>query len=125
MNLTRALDDAFPEVDQPVRINLTGCFHACAQPQIADIGLTGGKRRLPDGRIAEVFAVQLGGHLGAGARFAVPLDGTVPENQLLPFCSALITAWQAHRTGDETFSAWLQGQPQEDLQRLTRAFLIV
>lgn len=42
--LTAALDAAFPEVGQPLRVNLTGCFHACAQPQVADIGLTGAAR---------------------------------------------------------------------------------
>lgn len=124
IELTRALDAAFPEVGQPVRINLTGCFHACAQPQIADIGLTGGRKRLADGTVHEVFAVQLGGHLGPDARFAIPLEGVVPEDQLLPFCSVLIGTWQKHRTGDETFSTWLQGQTQEDLQHLTQPFLI-
>jgi len=124
IKLTRALDERFPQVNQPIRINLTGCFHACAQPQIADIGLTGARHRLTDGQIADVFSVQLGGHLGKDSHFAKAMEGLVPDDQLLPFCSALIEAWLANRTENESFSSWLQDQPQEALQRLMQAFVL-
>ncbi len=52
-----------------LRINLNGCPNACAQYQVADIGLQGGIARLPDGSRVQGFIVHIGGRLGEDAGF--------------------------------------------------------
>lgn len=102
--LTAALDEAFPEVGQPVRINLTGCFHACAQPQVADIGLTGGRARVGE-EVVPVYTVMVGGHLGEGAAFAEPLEGRVADADLLDLLKALVAQYLDLRQEGEAFHA--------------------
>ena len=87
--LTAALDAAFPEVGQPLRVNLTGCFHACAQPQVADIGLTGGRARVGEETVP-VYTVMVGGHLGKDAAFAAPLEGRVADANLEALLKAFV-----------------------------------
>lgn len=100
--LTEELDCTFPEVDVPFQINLTGCIHSCAQPQIADIGLTGGRAKLGD-TIVDTFGVQLGGTLGPQAKYAIVLDGKVAESQLAAFIKQLVRYYLEHRKEQERF----------------------
>ena len=51
---------SFPE---PIRIHWTGCPNSCGQPQVADIGLIGGKGR-KDGKTIEVVDIYIGGKVG-------------------------------------------------------------
>ncbi|MCI7330883.1 MAG: ferredoxin--nitrite reductase [Selenomonadaceae bacterium] len=124
IRLTQALDATFPQVNQPVRINLTGCLHSCAQPQIADIGLTGRIIKLPNGETSAAFTVQLGGQLGPDAHFATPLTGVIPEKELLPFCRALIERWLVDRQDTEGISTWLQAQDRAKLQALLQPYIL-
>ena len=48
--LIEHLERRVGDVPGSLRINLNGCPNACAQYQVADIGLQGGIARLPDGR---------------------------------------------------------------------------
>ena len=50
-----------------LRMNLNGCPNACAQYQIADIGLQGGIARMEDGSRVQGFILHIGGHLGEDA----------------------------------------------------------
>lgn len=102
--LTAALDAAFPEVGQPLRVNLTGCFHACAQPQVADIGLTGGRARVGEETVP-VYTVMVGGHLGKDAAFAAPLAGRVADAKLDACVKALVQQYLDLREADEPFYA--------------------
>lgn len=102
--LTAALDAAFPEVGQPLRVNLTGCFHACAQPQVADIGLTGGRARVGEETVP-VYTVMVGGHLGKDAAFAAPLEGRVADANLGALLKALVQQYLDLREADEPFYA--------------------
>ena len=52
-----------------LRINVNGCPNACAQYQVADIGLQGGIARLEDGSRVQGFILHVGGQLGAEAGF--------------------------------------------------------
>ena len=57
------------DVAGSLRINLNGCPNACAQYQVADIGLQGGIAKLEDGTRAQGFILHIGGHLGPDAGF--------------------------------------------------------
>lgn len=101
--LTTALEAAFPEVGLPLRVNLTGCFHACAHPQLADIGLTGGRVRVGEA-IVPVYTVMVGGHLGEGAAFGTPLAGRVADTALEDCLKALVQQYlNLRRTGEPFF----------------------
>ena len=60
-----------------LRINLNGCPNACAQYQIADIGLQGGIARLAEGGRVQGFILHIGGRLGedSGVRPARLVQG--------------------------------------------------
>ena len=100
--LTTAMEKTFPEIGLPLRINLTGCSHACAQPQAADIGLTGGRAKVGE-NIADVYNLQLGGHLGPNAVFAQKLEGKIPDDQLDACIRALIAKYLELRQAGESF----------------------
>ena len=51
---------------KPIRIHWTGCPNSCGQPQVADIGLIGGKGR-KDGKTIEVVDIYTGGRVGKNA----------------------------------------------------------
>jgi ferredoxin-nitrite reductase len=75
LRLARALDERY-EVDAPVRINMSGCPHACGQHRAAEIGLQGDRVRV-DGAVRHAAHLFAGGRLGADARLAEPLASGV------------------------------------------------
>ena len=100
--LVEELDRSFPDAGVPLQINLTGCVHACAHPQIADIGLTGSRAKV-NGTSVDAFSIQLGGALGPRAGYGVVLDGKVPEAQLTGFIKGLVSYYLEHRKEQERF----------------------
>lgn len=79
LKLARALDDRY-EIDEPVRIQMSGCPHACGQHRMADIGLQGDRVRI-GGEIRDAAHVFVGGRIGLDARLAEPLtDGVMVED---------------------------------------------
>ncbi|WP_298462044.1 nitrite/sulfite reductase [uncultured Mitsuokella sp.] len=121
--LTQALDAAFPAADVPVRINLTGCFHSCAQPQIADIGLTGGRAKV-DGEVTPVYTVQVGGSLGPDAAYAQPLAGRVADAKLFAALRALVAHYFAVREVGEAFHETVRRTPLADWQAVLAPYLV-
>ncbi|MEX1021655.1 MAG: ferredoxin--nitrite reductase, partial [Dehalococcoidia bacterium] len=80
LRLARALDERY-EVDEPVRIQMSGCPHACGQHRMGDIGLQGDRVRL-DGVVRDAAHVFAGGQIGLGARLAQPVASGVPVEDL-------------------------------------------
>ncbi len=78
--LARALDAQF-EIDEPVRIQMSGCPHACGQHRMADVGLQGDRVRI-DGEVRDAAHVFVGGEIGLQARLAKPLQSGVPVEDL-------------------------------------------
>jgi ferredoxin-nitrite reductase len=107
---TNHLDDPPPVV----RVHLSGCSAACAQPQIADIGLRGETYRDATGEY-EGLDVGLGGDLGRETFvdwFATgePIE-SVPE-----LIEGLLLAYDAEGSGD--FAAWVNETSNTRLQEL-------
>lgn len=79
LRLARALDERY-EVDTPVRINVSGCPHACGLHRLGEVGLQGDRVRV-DGEVRAAAHVFVGGEAGAHARLAEPLaDGVLVED---------------------------------------------
>lgn len=99
------LQAEFPDLPQPVRVAMSGCSHACARPQLADIGLTGAFIRSGQGRgIASAVTVRVGGTLQGGGRFGDLLEGRVPVRALRDLLRDLLQLWLTQRRPQESFA---------------------
>lgn len=90
LRLARALDARY-ELDLPVRINMSGCPHACAQHRAAEIGLQVDRVRIGD-EIVDAAHVFVGGRLGEDARLAEPLASGVLMDDLPALVAQQIAA---------------------------------
>lgn len=66
LKLAAALDDRY-EIEEPVRVQMSGCPHACGQHRAGEIGLLGDRKRV-DGEILDAADVFAGGRLGDNAK---------------------------------------------------------
>jgi ferredoxin-nitrite reductase len=74
--LAKALDERY-EVDEPVRMHVSGCPHAWGLHRLGEIGLQGDRVRI-DGEVLDAAHVFVGGEVGPHARLAKPLaDGVL------------------------------------------------
>lgn len=122
-DLVTRLEKEFPDLDLPLRVNLTGCFHSCAHPQIADIGLTGGRARV-DGEQRDVFSVMLGGSLGPDAAYSEPLKGKVADTKLYDFVAALVTHYFDVRQPGEYFYQTVRRTGKDGWQKILDSYAI-
>lgn len=90
-----------------IRINLNGCPNACAQYQIADIGLQGGIARLEDGSRVQGFILHVGGHLGEDAGFGRRVSSkALPADDIKYLVERIVRAYKGERPADGTFAQW-------------------
>ncbi|RMG84248.1 MAG: ferredoxin--nitrite reductase [Chloroflexi bacterium] len=59
--IAQALEKRFPDTDKVVRINVSGCVHACGRHRAGELGLQAQRVRLPNGEIVDGFDVFVGG----------------------------------------------------------------
>jgi sulfite reductase beta subunit-like hemoprotein len=105
--LIEHLERRVGDVAGSLRINLNGCPNACAQYQVADIGLQGGIARLPDGRRVQGFILHIGGRLGEDAGFGRRVASkAMPADDARYAVERIVRAYAAERPADGTFAAW-------------------
>jgi ferredoxin-nitrite reductase len=98
-------------------IHLSGCTASCAQPQIADVSLRGMKTR-KDGDPVEALDVGLGGGLGENPHFADWVEMRVPADEVPGYIANLLDAFEARRSGDQTFREFVAERDEEELRDL-------
>ena len=109
--LIEHLERRVGDIAGSLRINLNGCPNACAQYQVADIGLQGGIARLPDGRRVQGFILHIGGRLGAEAGFARRVASkAMPADDARYAVERIVRAYAGERPADGTFAAWAAEQ---------------
>ena len=109
--LIEHLERRVGDVPGSLRINLNGCPNACAQYQVADIGLQGGIARLPDGRRVQGFILHIGGRLGEDAGFARRVASkAMPADDARYAVERIVRAYAGERPADGTFAEWAAGQ---------------
>lgn len=91
LELARALDQLV-QLDQPVRIHLSGCPNACGQHHLGDISLLGSKVRQGDA-IVEAVDVAVGNKLGQATQFPKQVAQGVPLEELPQVVAALLQRW--------------------------------
>lgn len=114
------------DIDFPLFISFTGCPNACAQYQIADIGLTGIPVVLRDqldenGKPTKIdgFKVLLGAGLGLDPKFNELIAKKIPGDLIHLSIKNLIETFKAERVDeDETFQSWVTRSEPEYLQKL-------
>jgi ferredoxin-nitrite reductase len=69
------------DVPKSVRIHWTGCPNSCGQPQVADIGLMGGKGR-KNGKTVDAVDIFMGGTVGKDAKLGEKVMKGIPLEDL-------------------------------------------
>jgi precorrin-3B synthase len=90
------------ELDDAVRISVTGCPNSCGQHAICDVGLEGSLVTL-NGVKRETFQVFLGGGVGAHETLGRRIGVRIPSEDLGESLARLFTRFKEDRAGDETF----------------------
>ncbi|WP_235735076.1 nitrite/sulfite reductase [Nocardioides alcanivorans] len=123
--LVGELESRFPDLDQPITVNVNGCPNACARTQVADIGLKGQLVLDENGDQVEGFQVHLGGALGLGAGFGRKLRAhKVTSSGLDDYITNVVNAYLIQREEDETFAAWVTRADDDALRGETAPELV-
>ena len=72
---------------------ISGCPNGCAHSHVADFGLIGGVRR-EDGKIADAYALLVGGGMGRGAKLAEPVARGLSADQVIAEIGARAPAFR-------------------------------
>jgi sulfite reductase (ferredoxin) len=113
------LQEQFPDWDEPISINMSGCPNSCTRYQIADIGLLGSLVRQdgsPTGEKEEVYQVYLGGRLGAELRLGHHLNRRIPSDQLKYYLADLLRRYREERQPGDRFSDYIRRFSKEELE---------
>lgn len=92
-------------LEEPIRLHITGCPNACAQYQIAHIGLMGCKAKR-DGQVVDAYDILLGGQVGAEASFNHVIVRKVPATECAKRLEQLLVGFKRERKPQEPFNAW-------------------
>lgn len=109
--------EAHVRLDEPLRLNITGCPNACAQYQIGHIGLMGSKTKV-DGQIVDAYDFLIGGKLGEGARFNHAVLRKVPAMECARRLEWLLNGYKQKRKAGESFNDWCDRVGDDVLVRL-------
>jgi sulfite reductase beta subunit-like hemoprotein len=90
------------DLDDPVRISVTGCPNSCGQHHICDVGLEGALVTI-DGVKRETFQVFLGGGVGAHETFGRRIGVRVLSDDLAESLARLFSRYKESRIDVETF----------------------
>jgi sulfite reductase beta subunit-like hemoprotein len=116
-NRARELDDYLSsavDMDDAVRISVTGCPNSCGQHHICDVGLEGSLVNI-DGVKRESFQVFLGGGVGVHESFGRRIGVRIPSEELGESMARLFSRYQNERLGGETFQEFCLRHSDEQL----------
>jgi sulfite reductase beta subunit-like hemoprotein len=122
-NRAKELDDYLSktvEMDDPVRISVTGCPNSCGQHQICDVGLEGSLVTI-DGVRREAFQVFLGGGVGAHETLGRRVGVRIPSEELAESMARLFSRYKNDRLGSETFQEFCLRHSDENLAQYLAA----
>ncbi len=107
--LRTRLVEKSPQLDEAVenlRIKISGCFNACGQHHVADLGFYGISRRAGGYNVPH-FQVVLGGQWTENAGSFGLAMGAVPSRRIPDVVSRITDSYIQGRNGDETFQAYV------------------
>lgn len=113
------LQQALPEWNEPISINMSGCPNSCTRYQIADIGLLGSLVRSdgsPTAEKEEVYQVYLGGRLGKGMRLGHHLNRRVPSPEVKYYVERILRRYLQERQPEDRFTDYVHRYSLEELE---------
>jgi len=70
LKIARKLEERLPDTDKVIRLNVSGCVHACGRHRASEIGMEATRLRV-DGEVIDGFNIYEGGNLGEDAQLGV------------------------------------------------------
>ncbi|HET8605453.1 MAG TPA: nitrite/sulfite reductase [Gaiellaceae bacterium] len=116
--LLASLEERFGAQVAPLRLNLDGCPHACAQHWVGDLGFQGTTARDDAGARRQAYDVFVRGGLGPDAAIGRPLFRRVPSEELDGAVAGLVAGWLAGRGEGESFTAFTRRLSDDELGAL-------
>ncbi|HXG92419.1 MAG TPA: nitrite/sulfite reductase [Blastocatellia bacterium] len=102
------------EMDDAVRISVTGCPNSCGQHHICDVGLEGSVVTI-NGVKKESFQVFLGGGVGEHETFGRRIGVRIPSDELAERLALLFARYKESRLEGETFQEFCLRHSNEEL----------
>jgi sulfite reductase (ferredoxin) len=97
---------------EPISVRMTGCPNGCARPFQSDIGIVG--------RSGDKYTLYLGGHL-LGDRLNVLVKDLVPEAEIVPVLTRLLTRFKSERAGNEAFGDYCLRQGRDRILKMLQS----
>jgi ferredoxin-nitrite reductase len=113
--LIDSLEERFGEAIAPLRLNLDGCPHACAQHWVGDLGFQGTTARDDEGARRQAYDIFVRGALGPEAAIGRPLFRRVPTEGLDEAVAGLVAGWLERRADDESFTTFTRRLTDDEL----------
>ena len=115
------ISTTLPDFAGELRVSVTGCTNACAQYQVAEIGLVGVKGQV-NGVEQDFFQIHLGGHLGGhpgkGAALGRKLNQRVHAADAKDYLERLLRVYRAERQSGERFYEFVARHDAPQLEQL-------
>ncbi|MBI3324770.1 MAG: nitrite reductase, partial [Candidatus Omnitrophica bacterium] len=105
------------QLQEPIRLHITGCPNACAQYQIGHIGMMGSKTKI-DGQVVDAYDLFVGGQLGDGASFNHPVLRKIPAAECQERLERLLVTFQRDKEARESFNKWCKRVGDQKLVKL-------
>jgi ferredoxin-nitrite reductase len=115
--LLDVVEERFGERAAPLRLNLDGCPHACAQHWVADLGFQGTTARDEAGEKRQAYDIFVRGGLGPDAAIGRSLFRRVPTEQIDDAAVGLIQGW-LEDGGEQRFAEWAVSKTDDELGAL-------
>jgi sulfite reductase beta subunit-like hemoprotein len=116
--LIDGLEARFGDAIAPLRLNLDGCPHACAQHWVGDLGFQGTTARDDAGARRQAYDIFVRGGLGPDAAIGRPLFRRVPTDGLEEAVAGLVAGWLDGRQPDESFTSFTRRLTDDELGAL-------
>jgi sulfite reductase beta subunit-like hemoprotein len=118
--VSRELEERFPDATKNIRIHFSGCPNNCGQNAIADIGLRGARKTLPDGTVEEFFDILVGGATGEQRAFAEVCTRRFPSAHIADALGNLYQAYTKWCSNGELFQDFVRAHSKEQLDAIAR-----
>jgi ferredoxin-nitrite reductase len=115
--LLDVVEERFGDAAAPLRLNLDGCPHACAQHWVGDLGFQGTTARNEEGEKRQAYDIFIRGGLGPDAAIGRSLFRRVPTEELDVAVVGLIQGWLDDGKGDR-FPEWANRKTDDELGAL-------
>src|SRR3954447_16763241 len=115
--LLDVVEERFGHAAAPLRLNLDGCPHACAQHWVGDLGFQGTTARDEGGAKRQAYDIFVRGGLGPDAAIGRSLFRRVPTEELDEAVVGLIQGW-LDDGGGEPVPQWASRKSDDELGAL-------